>query len=371
LTRIHILLARRFPVYGHSAFYPLVKWRNEFFKKTISFRFFRNHLHKRLLDCDCLIIDWRYIDLIQKGRYQPKGSDAKDIAFVRELLRKASSSGVRTVLYDSSDAAGTRAFSVLPHVDVWLKKQLFKDVETYTESVRENQYMSWLPDQIGEVPKYRGKTVAKSDVKKLRLGWNIGMSDYRYFPEFVYRLRLGTSNYFPQHYRMLRTMAPLGGGRPYIFSYRGSLKGNKRYAFSRRALLNELEQSKGRLAGDYILGGKTSKNEYLNELRSSKVGISPFGWGEICYRDFEIIQNGALLVKPSVEHLQTWPDLFVSGETYVPIDWEYASLVETLNYIEKNLDEFRPVAKRAQDVFLHHQMDHQGFIEHFREQLGV
>ena len=31
--------------------------------------------------------------------------------------------------------------------------------------------------------------------------------------------------------------------------------------------------------------------------------MSPFGFGEICYRDFEAMLNGACLIKPDVSHL--------------------------------------------------------------------
>ena len=31
--------------------------------------------------------------------------------------------------------------------------------------------------------------------------------------------------------------------------------------------------------------------------------LSPFGWGEICYRDFEAALNGMLLIKPDMNTL--------------------------------------------------------------------
>ena len=31
--------------------------------------------------------------------------------------------------------------------------------------------------------------------------------------------------------------------------------------------------------------------------------ISPFGWGEICFRDFESIILGKLLIKPNCDHI--------------------------------------------------------------------
>jgi hypothetical protein len=366
----HILLARYFPRYGHGSFFPLVKWRNQFRRRGISFRFFNNHSHRSLLSCDSLIVDWRYIDLAVKGWIKPDGSHVGGSSFILQLLHDAKSAGVKIVLFDSADAAGTRAFDVLPYVDVWLKKQVYRDRSRYTRTDGGNHYMSWLPDEIEEIPRFKGKAVDERDLEKLAVGWNIGMLDYRSFPELVYRLRIAPSNFMPQIYARVAMRPALAGERPFIFSYRGGMKDNPRYAFARKRLVEVLHQSSDAIDGEFILGGKTSKNNYLNELRSSKTGLSPFGWGEICYRDFEIIQNGALLLKPSVDHLQTWPEFFIPGETYIPIDWEYKSLVDTLNAIENNLDDYRPVAKRAQEQFLHYQSDHQTFIDHFCAQLG-
>jgi hypothetical protein len=50
--------------------------------------------------------------------------------------------------------------------------------------------------------------------------------------------------------------------------------------------------------------------------------LSPFGWGEVCFRDFEAIISGSLLLKPDMSHLKTWPDVYIPYETYVPLDWD-------------------------------------------------
>ena len=67
-----------------------------------------------------------------------------------------------------------------------------------------------------------------------------------------------------------------------------------------------------------------SRRQYLRELRRSKLAVSPFGWGEICFRDFEIVASGAALVKPRVDHLNTWPPFFEPNVTYVPVAWDLA-----------------------------------------------
>src|SRR5262249_58507263 len=68
---------------------------------------------------------------------------------------------------------------------------------------------------------------------------------------------------------------------------------------------------------------------YYDELLRSRICISPFGYGEVCGRDIEAIICGCLLIKPDMGHIRSHPDIFVPGETYVPVRWDYADLAET------------------------------------------
>jgi spore maturation protein CgeB len=63
-------------------------------------------------------------------------------------------------------------------------------------------------------------------------------------------------------------------------------------------------------------------------MMRSKIIISPFGFGEICFRDFEAVCCGCLLVKPRMDHVRTKPDIFLPEETYVPIAWDCSDLAE-------------------------------------------
>jgi hypothetical protein len=69
---------------------------------------------------------------------------------------------------------------------------------------------------------------------------------------------------------------------------------------------------------------------YLRELRHSKICFSPFGYGEVCWRDFEAVANGAVLLKPDMSHISTEPDIFRPHETYVPLRWDLADFDDTV-----------------------------------------
>ncbi len=65
----------------------------------------------------------------------------------------------------------------------------------------------------------------------------------------------------------------------------------------------------------------------------SKVCFSPFGYGEVCWRDYEAVACGAVLLKPDMGHIETDPDIFVPWETYVPVSWDLSDLQETLHRV--------------------------------------
>jgi hypothetical protein len=69
-----------------------------------------------------------------------------------------------------------------------------------------------------------------------------------------------------------------------------------------------------------------SKRAYMRELGQARMCFSPFGYGEVCWRDYEAVFSGALLIKPDMKHMVTEPDVFVPNETYVPIRWDFEDL---------------------------------------------
>ncbi|MDG2257360.1 MAG: glycosyltransferase [Paracoccaceae bacterium] len=71
---------------------------------------------------------------------------------------------------------------------------------------------------------------------------------------------------------------------------------------------------------------RVSQQDYYHEMLASRFIVSPFGFGELCWRDFESILCGSVLVKPDMSHVETWPDMFVAGETYVPVKWDFSDL---------------------------------------------
>ena len=110
---------------------------------------------------------------------------------------------------------------------------------------------------------------------------------------------------------------------------------------------------------------RVSPQDYYQELTSSKICISPFGYGEICWRDFEAVLSGALLVKPDMNHIRTNPDIFRAFETYVPVRWDFSDLEEQCTYYLKHEDERLKITKVAYSV-LDHFYKNNGFVRRLR-----
>ncbi len=72
--------------------------------------------------------------------------------------------------------------------------------------------------------------------------------------------------------------------------------------------------------------GRIHKRDYMRELQDSRLCFSPFGYGEVCWRDYEASYAGSLLVKPDMSHIETAPDIFRAGQTYLACAWDFSDL---------------------------------------------
>jgi hypothetical protein len=108
---------------------------------------------------------------------------------------------------------------------------------------------------------------------------------------------------------------------------------------------------------------------YYEELRSSRICVSPFGYGEICWRDFEAVLMGSLLVKPDMSHLRTEPDIFIPGETYVPVRWDFSDLEETCARYLEDREARERITARAYQVLSEYYLSC-GFLKCFRKLLA-
>ena len=111
------------------------------------------------------------------------------------------------------------------------------------------------------------------------------------------------------------------------FSFEGDANS---VGYNRKLILSKINNN-----NNNFITGRISSWKYTKELSKTIAMLSPFGWGEICYRDFEAILNRNLLVKPDMDHIETWPNIY-RDEHYFKLDWDSNNLFEIKNYIIKN-----------------------------------
>jgi hypothetical protein len=78
--------------------------------------------------------------------------------------------------------------------------------------------------------------------------------------------------------------------------------------------------------------------EYIKNLMDSKISFSPFGMGEICFRDFECMQYGTIMIKPNQDVVKTLPDIYEAGKTYIDVKYDWSDLEEKIDYVLSNFN---------------------------------
>ena len=97
--------------------------------------------------------------------------------------------------------------------------------------------------------------------------------------------------------------------------------------------------------------------------------MSPFGYGEITLKDFEVFLTGGVLLKPDMSHMETWPNLFVAGETMLAHSWRLSDFIAKLEAGIDNEQDSRSLATNAQDRYRAHIAGPRAaglFVEQFR-----
>ena len=278
-----------------------------------------------------------------------------------ELLQTLREKCGRIVWLDTADSTGTTQFEVMPYVDVYLKKQILKDVSLYEQHhYGQRVYLDYYHNKYSLDDSDIDAQYALLDPKyadKLRVSWNMGLADI---------WRKGRQVVVHPFTISKPQMVPVAKERPIDVFFNGTVKYTSLVSFQRKKTCDLIKQDTIRNHPDPL--AKMSYDEYIDCMKKSKSALSPFGWGEICYRDFEIIVNGAVLLKPSVEHLQTYPNIYIANETYIPLDWDLANYERAVEQIDT--DHYKDIAANAQSVMREYLYDNKSkelFVNHLIE----
>lgn len=334
----------------NSESHPLHRWSKSLREYGIKVEFYANHKSAKLNGADCLFIHSRYFnDGWQNVSKRNSENEAELMNYLFEMKKDAG----KIIWYDAADSTGSTDFPIIHLVDSFVKKQIHKDLTLYTETAKPLRV--WLNNNSVSF-----EPCPKEELKKIKIGWNIGLNDYRYFGYKMSRL----SNYLSYNLYSVNYQR-VDKKRTLDLTFRGTLQKNtfSKISAQRLEVINLINSLNLKVA----TGAPISKKLYLRELKSSKISISPFGWGEICYRDFETFISGAVLIKPWMGHLDTYPNIYIPNETYLPVAWDLQDLPDKLNAIITNYNSYKHIAEYGQELYRKSINDSETFVKKLKE----
>ncbi len=384
--RIHILSIREYR--AHCFTYPVSVFSRALQQAGLDVKLFYSHEAPDLTDCDVLYIVSDYMtdpSTIEKHT----GFDGTVDDSIRRDFRLSVMPGLREkapciVWADNSATMGKFHRDVFPYVDAYAKKQMLADLALYRQPLYRNDYyldyyyrnhtseLAELGD-ISEIEKTLEQEPPFNDeeIHKLVLSWNLSMSDFNSLNLLDGKGR----RFYRLHWPMPQYRKPYAAPnaeRPMDISCRISVwrkASNQHVGYVRKQTADRVralsEQS------DYTVGqdGRLKFRDYINEMCSARITMSPFGYGEVCWRDFEIFLCGSLMFKGNMDHIQTWPrTLYKDGETYVSHKWDFSDFDEKLAYYLEHPAEAREIAQEGQAAYLAATLDGEAaFVQHFQD----
>lgn len=344
MTKIDVII----PSENKGWMYPLILWKDKFLERDIHINIKNNTNDFLKSKPDLVILTSRYYT-------NEFNTTAEYVSNIEKILKndvtKYRSVNSKLIYYDLSAATGSRELHLIKYVDLFLKRQIFKNKSIYKDGVDgTQQYRIWATSEKLDL-----YSCTEDELKKIKVGWNLGYRDYS-SPLFVLFNRSFTPFWSRTNFTSPDTSKPI------TCSFRGKL--NTGHGGQRKKgieILKKLDDSR------FVTGPTINKKDFYKEMAASKVVFSPFGHGEICYRDIESFVYGAILIKPDVSHIETFPNLFIEHKTYIPCSWDLSDLEKLLIEIDQNYKDYKHIAHQGQKTFKEISSDFDLFYDHFTD----
>lgn len=350
---------------------PLIVLKNSFFDRG-----FRITIQNRISagdSGDIIILLSKHIFSMVKEDQHILNNESRTITLLKKLRKKFN----RVIWFDNSDSTSITHFELMPYIDLYLKKQIFTDLNNYRRKLIGGRIFTDFYHQKFDI-QYDGKYsdyhfLDEKDQFKLKVSWNIGLGDVinsfsRFHQSFsiVFRQNL--------NYNFIQNAFSVFEHKKFdVFLKTTANLKNEIVSYHRKRLVEDLQIiSSNRKLNSIIQGERVSKKNLRYQMSSAKIMPSPFGWGEIGARDFEAFYYGSCLLKPDMTHLKTFPDYFVSKKTYIPFKWDFCDLEEQLAILLDDKDLRLEIAENGQQIY-RNSISEEGFeefVNHFIESIN-
>jgi hypothetical protein len=273
--------------------------------------------------------DYIFID----SKFYNNKFQLNDFEFIRndlENLRKK----CNKLIYCDNEASIFINNLIFDYVDVYLKGRLPSDLNIYKKKLYgQREFTEYYNKKFGIIdsPENYSNIIEDKNLKKIILGWNNGICDYTYYSIIKKKLFILTKKlYF---------------NKPKFYDLKKNLISGRFKQNYNRNTINFHRKLFENICYKICDTDRIHRLRYFQELKNSFFSLSPFGWGEICYRDFESFSYGCLLLKPNMDHINTWPNYYLKNETYISLDWDQTNSSELERIIDekenyKNIAEF-------------------------------
>lgn len=189
------------------------------------------------------------------------------------------------------------------------------------------------PEESKAVDGFPSPQVSSADLAKIHAGWGFG----------AYAKMDGPR----------AQMVDFASEREYQTHYVGHVNYNGCEIEAHRRLAVEAVKRTGEDLGCKVCYGEgrpMRPTSYLESMLISRTVVSPYGWGEACHRDYEAMLLGALVIKPSMEHVVAWPEVFRRGETYVACEPDFSDVPCIVETAMQDWQFWRPVREEARQL---------------------
>ncbi len=313
---------------------PLLKYKDFLSFHDLKFEYKDLNIDS-IVECEFIFLESKHAVLYSK----------KKRINITNLIKTLKAKTNKLIVFDTSDSTEIELPEIIPFVYKYCKAQKLKNFENYKKSFYGGRiFTDFVYNKYNvkdRTPRY-SKKLSESDQKKICIFWNSSINNFgfdRIITSTLYKifknkkfLKLPTSGYAPERLRKK------------FMSTNFNVDYSRESVAWHRKNIHKLLDINNLVRKNFFL--------YFNDLLNTQFVLSPFGWGEINYRDYEAFLSGSVLIKPDMDHLDTWPNFYKKGKFYIDYKWDCSDLIEKIDDIKINYKKYIKYAIDAQKFYL-------------------